>query len=892
MAGFWRKCRLTFRWLRFAVWGVALLALLAGAWFNLIGLPDFLKTRLVATLRQRGVELEFSRMRLRYVHGLVAENVRLGGAQNAGLPVLTVGEVQLRLNYPALLHGRLQLDGLVLRNGKFTLPLSPTNTLALRNLQTELRFQTNDAWSLDHFRAEFAGVRISLAGTVAHPLAVRDWKIFSGKTAGEHGVTAESLQQFSDTLDQIRFTGQPQLNMTVDGDAHDVHSFIVRLNADVPAARTPWFSARHLQLAASLTAPADAPAEADPAWGFWTNALPFRLAWIARTTELHADSLRTGAAECAGVWRAPELAVTRLAAQLGGGKLAAAATLDITTRTVTFTNESSFDLHAVAALLTEKTRDRLAEISWIQPPQIHATGALQLPAWTNGAADWRADIEPSVRLRGELAFTNALADGVAPLDSVRTHFTYTNLIWSLPDLEIINGRTRLSLNIEECEMTKNFRCRIAGEFDAASVKPFLMTSNAVRGYGHLNFTEPLELNLDVTGSLREFEQLAATGHIALNHFAIRQQTVDRLTADLSYSNLTVEFLHPQLSRAGGTQTFAAEKLTLDIAGQRLFFIGGEGNVEPAVVSRAIGPKTAKAMEPYEFLAIPQARVNGCVPLQHRADGELVTDEADLRFDVLGTTPFRWRKFETPAITGTIHWWKNFIILTNTEAECYGGPARGWGVFDVSPDRVGTAFSFFVTGTNVDFHRMGVALWAPTNQLAGSLSGDVTVTSANSEGWQTWNGFGALKLRDGLLWDVPVFGLISPVLNVVVPGLGNNRATQAAGRFTMTNGVIYTDTLDIHTLMMRLKYDGTVDLQQNVKARVTAQFLRNTPLLGDVLRLVLWIPVSKAFECEVTGTLGQPKVKPIHTIPGLLLVPLHPIRSVEDMFKQPDGMGAE
>jgi hypothetical protein len=100
---------------------------------------------------------------------------------------------------------------------------------------------------------------------------------------------------------------------------------------------------------------------------------------------------------------------------------------------------------------------------------------------------------------------------------------------------------------------------------------------------------------------------------------------------------------------------------------------------------------------------------------------------------------------------------------------------------------------------------------------------------------------------------------------------------------MTNGVIYTDSLDIHTTMLRVKYDGTVDLQQNVKARATAQFLRSTPILGSMMSLV-FSPVSKAFECEVTGTLGQPKVKPAHTIPGLLLVPLHPIRSVEDMFE--------
>jgi hypothetical protein len=112
-------------------------------------------------------------------------------------------------------------------------------------------------------------------------------------------------------------------------------------------------------------------------------------------------------------------------------------------------------------------------------------------------------------------------------------------------------------------------------------------------------------------------------------------------------------------------------------------------------------------------------------------------------------------------------------------------------------------------------------------------------------------------------------------------LGNSRATEAAGNFTMTNGVVFTDSLVIRSLMMRLEYVGTVDLDEKVNARVTAQLLRNTPLVGSLMSTLLW-PVSKVFECRVTGTLGQPKPVPIY-VPKLLLMPLHPIRSMEEMF---------
>src|ERR1017187_1359130 len=321
MPGFWRKCRIAFRCVRFTVWAAVLLALAAFAWFNVVGLPGFLKTRLVAALHERGVELEFTRMRLRRVRGLICDNVRIGAAQNSGGPVLTAREVQLRVNYPALLHRRLQVDGLVLHQGNFMLPLSPTNFLALTNLQTELRFEVDDTWVLDQFRAELHGASLSLGAEIAHAPEFRNWKMFTGRKTGDYGTTQSSLKNFSDTLEQIHFQGRPQLNARLNGDARDVHSITLNVNARAPGVQTPWFSAQDLQFAARLSAPADAPEKIDPAWSFSTNLQPFRLEWTARGTDLKSAGLDAGAVECNGLWSAPELAVTKLSAQLGGGPL-------------------------------------------------------------------------------------------------------------------------------------------------------------------------------------------------------------------------------------------------------------------------------------------------------------------------------------------------------------------------------------------------------------------------------------------------------------------------------------------------------------------------------------------------------------------------------------------
>jgi hypothetical protein len=52
--------------------------------------------------------------------------------------------------------------------------------------------------------------------------------------------------------------------------------------------------------------------------------------------------------------------------------------------------------------------------------------------------------------------------------------------------------------------------------------------------------------------------------------------------------------------------------------------------------------------------------------------------------------------------------------------------------------------------------------------------------------------------------------------------------------------------------------------------------------GQLISTVLW-PVSKLFEYRVTGPLSNPKSEPIYVLPKLLLIPLHPIRTLEDFI---------
>jgi len=964
-SGFWRKCRLLVRWSRRAAMVAAVAAACALVWFDRAGVPDFLQRRLVAALRERGVGLEFSRLRFSLFRGLIADNVRAGQPAGAepGSPALTAAEVRLELNYRALLHRRLELDGFTLNQGKFTLPLSPTNALTLDKIQTELRFQENDTWSLDNFKAVFAGAKFALSGDIAHAPEIRDWPVFRGAGAGGAPASRAQLQAFSDTLGKIHFTGTPQLSLTVDGDARDIHSFIVHLAVTAPGVQTPWAGASNVQFIARLTAPANNPASVtaltgfwtnlqpfrlawtaraaeaqskqasastiecdgvwsapeltvtkltarqggwtpgltaqnfeaaatltaptnaaihfDPSWSWWTNLQPYRLVWTARLAQLKSDPLNADTISCAGFWSAPELAVTNLSARLGGGGLEDRAWLNVATRELGFTNASQFDLHAAAGLLTDKARGRFAEISWTQPPSLRVGGLLVLPAWTNRQPGWRAEVQPTLRLLGELAFTNGAAFG-ANIDLARAQFSYSNLVWRLPAATVAQSKTRLEISGSEDDATKEYRWHVGGAFDPECLRPFLTAGNAARGLEIVRLAAPAQFEADARGRMDDYDSIGAAGRVALTNFTVRGESFDSVAGSFSYTNRALEFSNPRSWR--GAQEMTAGMVTLDFNRKLIFFKNGHSTADPAAIARAIGPKTARIMEPYHFLQPPTVLVEGCVPL-HDINGVHDVDDADLRFDVVGGVPFQCLKLRASRVTGTIHWLGETLILTNIEAELYDGSGSGSADFDFRVPHEGADYQCTAEVTNINLHALAADLASSTNHLEGALSGLVVVTQADTRDWRTMDGYGQAHLRDGLIWDIPMFGLLSPVLNYVSPGLGNSRARDAQARFAVTNGVIYSNPLEINTDLTRLQYAGTVDLRGNVNARVTAQLLHNVWGVGWAISLFT-APLTKVFEYQVTGTLDNPKKEPVYVpgfIPKFIELPLHPFRSLEELI---------
>jgi hypothetical protein len=337
---------------------------------------------------------------------------------------------------------------------------------------------------------------------------------------------------------------------------------------------------------------------------------------------------------------------------------------------------------------------------------------------------------------------------------------------------------------------------------------------------------------------------------------------------MRFTNGVLECSNPRVQR-GTNEHVSADALVADFNRDEIYLTNGLSTTEPQEFAEVIGPQIRRAIEPYRWSRPPTIRAHGIIPMH----GE---EQADLRFHVEGG-PFHWYRLNLPEISSDIHWKGMTLTLSNVNAAFYGGRAEGSAGIFFNPDK-GPDYQFRLVTTNSSLKGLMADVKPGTNHLEGSLGGTLNVTKGNADQWPRFDGYGDVSLRDGLIWDFPLFGIFSPVLNAVSPGLGNNRARHGTSSFTVTNGVFYSDNLDIRSTGMRLQYRGTLDVEGNVNARVEAGLLRDVWVVGPVISTVLW-PFSKFFEYKVSGSLDQLKLEPLYLLPKLMVLPFKTLKAI-------------
>ena len=1022
----WRIFFAVFKWCRVSLLLLLFTVIILGLFLNRVGLPEWLERRVEAQFRASGWELKFSRLRLHWYHGIVAEDLQLQRTNALHGPHLFLQTAEFRLNGMALRHLRLEADSVMLKGGRLRWELPGTNqprrTLALDDIGGELIFRPGDLWELRYLETKFLGVQTRLRGDITNASLIREWKLPAPPVRPEEP-PGSFLARLLANAEKVRFTGTPELNAIVYGDARDWKSLDTQLKFTALAAESPWGGGTNLSLTARLLPPPRSneavridltltaehtghswgsatslnltlvgepsftqllPTNAlilvelrgaqtrwgradrlfvelrsspsgtndalnhtrldvtleqfagewaqaalaritatgtHPATNFFPAALDatgtvrdMRTPWatsqwtqvttrldlpplselrLAETNLLWPDRLRNlrlsagitfsnaiaptleldrGALEVR--WRFPNLEIESGTATAGN-----AADVHVTVQTETretrFEANTSLDPRMLAPFLGTNARPWLAVCAFDSRPRLLVTGRAVLPDWMRRQTNWHGELLPSVSMAVRLDAEAGTCRGVA-FTSAHIPFTLTNLSWTTPGLKIARSEGGLEVTGGADQKTGDFHGAIRSDFDPLALRPAFSKEVVTRVFDLFQFNLPPHLTAEVRGNWRDMAGLSAAGAVALTNAAFRGQAVKTCLARFDYTNQFLSILEPIVLREG--EQGLATGIGIDLVRNRLFLTNAAGKMDPRAVTRSIGQQADKAIAPFVFDLPPDSRAEGSIPLG--------SDEhnADMRFEVEGG-PFHWQRFHFEHVKATVLWRGQTLTITNLQGRWRGADVAGSLHFLFTPKGQGDIFSFQAQVNGADLRTVLKDLEpGKTNKVEGRVSGELFITRADASDWKSWQGHGHAQMTNGLLWEIPLFGVFSPVLNAFFPGLGNSRAKQASTTFQITNSVIHSRDLEIRATAMRMKYLGSVDFDQRVEGRMEAELLRDMPAFGFLISKVFW-PVTKLFEYKITGTLGNPKTEQLYVISKVFILPFAPIKTLKDIFNQ-------
>ena len=200
------------------------------------------------------------------------------------------------------------------------------------------------------------------------------------------------------------------------------------------------------------------------------------------------------------------------------------------------------------------------------------------------------------------------------------------------------------------------------------------------------------------------------------------------------------------------------------------------------------------------------------------------------------------------------------ILPVVEASCYGGRVSGSLRFDKLGSPV-IASSGKLTLDGVGYQELMRLFSDRQDEAKGTLDVRGTFSCADST-LATLDADGSMKLVNGDLFSIPLFGPLSPLIEAVLPerGFGYSVASTATGTATVRQGVLKTEDFTALTPAFKMNGRGTIHLPSN-GVEFFARF--NARGLAEVATVIF----SYIFEYKCEGTLGKPEWKPLH-IPKL------------------------
>ena len=510
--------------------------------------------------------------------------------------------------------------------------------------------------------------------------------------------------------------------------------------------------------------------------------------------------------------------------RLGG--FAATANWSRQTNAATFQARSSLDLKAL--LDAADAGGALADATFNSPAVIDVSGSANF-----------AGEKPQLKLIGHAAVDNVAYKNL-PLSECRMEFSWDGERTWLRDIRIRHPTG--DLHAEVFEAPNEFRLKIDGPLAPTEVRP-LFPPEIQEFLAEWECSRPPLIQLAIRGKDRHPESWQGDGNIALDRTRFRGQWMNSATAKVHFADgaVTYEDFHIVRDEGAGTGSF-----TYDFAKHEVRVSNVKANVRAAEVAVWIDPDLPKNVAPYKFHQSPTITANGVYQLRGGTGTRLeinVDAPGGMDYVFLGKTlPFH-------KIAGKLLFTNDRLQISDLRGGLFSGNVGGSA--DISLAHGDSHYRAKLAVDGVDFPRL-TDLYYNYKTAHGQLSGtyDFTGLGDNSRAMQ---GSGKMNVANGDVFAIPVFGPLSGILNLVVPGAGYSIARNASADFTVQKGIIHTENFEVAGRLFSMVGHGDIYFLDD-----KLDFDVGIDPKGPG---VLLAPVYKLFEYKGEGSLKNPDWHP-------------------------------
>ena len=528
----------------------------------------------------------------------------------------------------------------------------------------------------------------------------------------------------------------------------------------------------------------------------------------------------------AGEWIARKLNITRLEWTDATGDFSGGGMWNAATNAVQFQAHSSVDVKAL--LDAFDYGEPLVDFTFAAPPEVELSGSANF-----------ADPTPRFSVIGRVTL-DEFTYRTLPLLSLATDFAWDEQRMMLREVRVRDATGELLAAV--LDAPGDFRLNLESSVNPAAIRP-LVSDNLRKFLGEWEWTRSPAVRLTIRGASRNPETWTGDGTIAVQRTRFRGVWMNSASANVHFAEGAVAFRDLRVTREEGIGTGS---FTYDYKRHEVRLEHVQTSLRPTEAIYWIDPDLLKVVVPYKFRQPPKLTANGVVKFHGGRNTHLTIGiEAPTGMDYV----FLEKTLPFDRVRGEVLITDDRVQLRELEGGLFDGQVKASA--DISTVKRNQHYSAALSVSGVDFPRL-TDLYFDYETARGQLSGTYE-WSVQRDDTRTMRGAGEIKVANGDVFAIPIFGPLSGLVAAIIPGGGYSVAKQATASFTIADGVIHTDDFKVSGKLFGMLGHGDIHFLDN-KLDFDVRIQASGP--GVVLT-----PVYKLFEYKGDGPLSKPNWHP-------------------------------